>query len=408
MKGRYFIIADDFTGANDTGVQLCRRGYPTEVLFAGKTFDWQKSVVVDTESRTAHSDHAYEIVAQTLKGVDFAGFRNIIKKVDSTMRGNIAQEVWAVDEAYHPDLIVFAPAFPNMGRTTVDGVQRLHGKEICQTELAKDPKNPVKEDHLDRILSQVYQETINRKYLADVRSTDFHLLDGRIFVCDAETNEDLIRIIHAAKELPGKTLYIGTAGLVDNLMEIESPVHPVLAVVASISSVTNEQMRYCEENGYTMVRIPVHELLAGQRSVEEFRHQAVSALKRGKDTVLLTNTAYNRDQIELSALAGKKRGMSLSQVGNYVRSVVGKMAADILEEVAVSGVFLTGGDTALGVLMNIGADGSEMLSEIQVGMPMVRVKGGRFEGMKIVTKAGAFGEKDSVTFAIRKLKEASL
>lgn len=35
MEDRYLIIADDFTGANDTGVQLKRRGYPTEVLFAG-------------------------------------------------------------------------------------------------------------------------------------------------------------------------------------------------------------------------------------------------------------------------------------------------------------------------------------------------------------------------------------
>ena len=36
MDNRYLIIADDFTGANDTGVQLRRRGFPTEVLFSGK------------------------------------------------------------------------------------------------------------------------------------------------------------------------------------------------------------------------------------------------------------------------------------------------------------------------------------------------------------------------------------
>ena len=29
---RCFIVADDFTGANDTGVQLTRRGYRTKVL----------------------------------------------------------------------------------------------------------------------------------------------------------------------------------------------------------------------------------------------------------------------------------------------------------------------------------------------------------------------------------------
>ena len=33
---RYLIIADDFTGANDTGVQLKRRGLRTSVIFAGR------------------------------------------------------------------------------------------------------------------------------------------------------------------------------------------------------------------------------------------------------------------------------------------------------------------------------------------------------------------------------------
>lgn len=32
MEG-YLIIADDFTGANDTGVQLKKRGINTEVIF---------------------------------------------------------------------------------------------------------------------------------------------------------------------------------------------------------------------------------------------------------------------------------------------------------------------------------------------------------------------------------------
>ena len=33
---RYLIVADDFTGSNDTGVQMCRRGLDTSVMFAGR------------------------------------------------------------------------------------------------------------------------------------------------------------------------------------------------------------------------------------------------------------------------------------------------------------------------------------------------------------------------------------
>ena len=99
MDNRYLIIADDFTGANDTGVQLRRRGFPTEVLFSGKPVCQDKSVVIDTESRTVHPDHAYEIVSHALEQVDFSQFRHIIKKIDSTMHGNIAMEIRAVIEA---------------------------------------------------------------------------------------------------------------------------------------------------------------------------------------------------------------------------------------------------------------------------------------------------------------------
>lgn len=67
--------------------------------------------------------------------------------------------------------------------------------------------------------------------------------------------------------------------------------------------------------------------------------------------------------------------------------------------------YLTGGDTALGMLMNIGADGAEILAEILVGVPLVRVKGGAYEGLRLVTKAGAFGTEDAAAFAMRKIKE---
>ena len=387
MEERYLIIADDFTGANDTGVQLKRRGYPTEVLFAGKPVDSQKSIVIDTESRNALPGHAYEIVRHSLEQVDFGQFRYIIKKVDSTMRGNIAQEVKAVDEAFCPELVVFAPALPALGRTTMDGVQCLNGVEICKTELSKDPKNPVMEDNLVKLLGQVYEEPVLLKYLPDVRSQSFSLDGGRIFVCDAESDDDLKRIIAAVRQDGRRALYVGTAGMADNMMELEKPTLPSFGVVASISSVANEQMHYCERAGYAMVKVPVE------------------YLKSGRDTILLTDTAYDRELIELSQEVGEKSGMDLTEVGDYVRSLIGRMAKEVLDSVEVSGVYLTGGDTALGMLMNIGADGSEILAEILVGVPLVRVKGGACEGLKLVTKAGAFGTEDAAAFAMRKIKE---
>ena len=79
MEERYLIIADDFTGANDTGVQLRKRGCATEVLFPGKTISYNGSIVIDTESRSASPEQAAEIVAQAVEQVDFSQYRYVVK-----------------------------------------------------------------------------------------------------------------------------------------------------------------------------------------------------------------------------------------------------------------------------------------------------------------------------------------
>lgn len=37
---------------------------------------------------------------------------------------------------------------------------------------------------------------------------------------------------------------------------------------------------------------------------------------------------------------------------------------------------------------------------------MMKLRGGEFEGLRVITKAGAFGRDDTITYSLRKLKEA--
>ena len=409
MKNRFLIVADDFTGANDTGVQLRRRGLETEVLFAGTepSEAFHGAVVIDTESRTTDPVHAYEIVAQAAAGIDFSAYAYVIKKVDSTLRGNIAEELRAIDEAMHPELILFAPALPDLGRTTKDGVHLLKGKRICETELARDPKNPVKEDRLSELLKSVYEEPVQTLKLDAVRDgkLSFAETKARLFACDAETNDDLFRLVSAARASGKRVLYVGTAGLVDNIMRAEYPVKPALAIVASLSSVTGAQVRYCEREGMKLVKLPVDEVLLDETVADRCAEEAIESLRAGRDTIFVTNTSYDRSELEASQEAGRRLGKSLAETGDLLRSLMGRLSRRILEQTEVSGMFVTGGDTALGVMMHLGAEGSTILAELLVGIPLIAVKGGPFDGLRLVTKAGAFGGEDALAFAMRKLKE---
>lgn len=402
---RYLIVADDFTGANDTGVQLKRRGVPTSVVFSSEFIASEGSFVLDTESRALGPEEAAAAVRAGLKGVDLTAFGRVMKKVDSTLRGSVAAEIKAVDELYGSELVVFAPALPDLGRTTVGGVHLLKGIPITRTELAKDPKTPVTEDNITKLLEAVYDEPVTHISEDQVSAGEIDFSVGRVFTCDSATNADLRSVIQAAVATGKRTLWVGTAAMADHLLGVEVDVPPALAVVASVSAVSREQVNFAAGEGIPLVSVPIPELLTGEQKMETYVAQTVALLKEGKDAILASSASCNRAELDRSVAVGEKLNMTREQVSGYTQMVMGRMTKAILEQTPISGMFLTGGDTALGFFMEARSLGSSIVTEIAVGIPMMRLSGGPFAGLKVVTKAGAFGKEDAITFALRKLKE---
>ncbi|MEQ2442522.1 four-carbon acid sugar kinase family protein [Pseudoflavonifractor sp. CLA-AP-H29] len=402
---RYLIVADDFTGANDTGVQLKRRGVPTSVVFSSDFIASEGSFVLDTESRALGPEEAAAAVRAGLKGVDLTSFGRVMKKVDSTLRGSVAAEIKAVDQLYGSELVVFAPALPDLGRTTVGGVHLLKGIPITRTELAKDPKTPVTEDNITKLLQAVYDEPVTHISEDKVSAGEIDFSGGRVFTCDSATNADLRSVIRAAVATGKRTLWVGTAAMADHLLGVEVDVPPALAVVASVSAVSREQVNFAAGEGIPLVSVPIPELLTGEQKLETYVEQTVALLKEGKDAILASSASCNRAELDRSVAVGEKLNLNREQVSGYTQMVMGRMTRLILEQTPVSGLFLTGGDTALGFFMEARSLGSSIVTEIAVGIPMMRLSGGPFAGLKVVTKAGAFGKEDAITFALRKLKE---
>lgn len=402
---RYLIIADDFTGANDTGVQLCRRGMPTNVYLHGDIPDNSISAVIDTESRAVSASQAKAKLHDMLTGLDFSRFTTIVKKVDSTLRGNIAVEVRAVDAACGSELVIFAPAFPDLGRTTKDGVHHLHGVPIKSTELACDPQNPVQEDHLVRLLETAYPEGVRHVPLQQIRAGHVDFRGGRVFACDAETNADLAALITTARSTGKKILWVGTAAMADNLLEASQKTRPALAVAASLSSVTRTQVGHAVASGAALVPVYIYEVLEHPELAEDYVQQAASLLHQGRDVILAPSSACGEGEYEKNAGIAATRGLSGADMSAFTREQIGHMTRAILRQCVVSGLFITGGDTAIGFFRKTDTLGSHIMEEVATGIPLMRLVGGEYDGMKVITKAGAFGKDDAITYALRKLKE---
>jgi uncharacterized protein YgbK (DUF1537 family) len=402
----YLIIADDFTGSNDTGVQIRRRGIPVRVVLSGSGAAGGESCVVDTESRGLSEDEAFRKVAAEAGDIRFADFAQVMKKVDSTLRGNIGAETRALAQRYQPEIIVFAPALPDLGRTTFQGIHLLNGTPLTRTEPARDPKTPVKTCDIREILSRAFPgEAAAHVELEALRSGKFDLSGGRLFSFDAAANRDLDAVVRAVLALEKRVLWVGAAALADSLLGAARPVPPALAVIASLSSVTRGQVRCAETRGIALVQAPLCELLEKTARPEETAEEAASLLRQGRDVALIAPSTYREEEFRKTQDRARRAGLSDGAMSAFTQDTMGLLALLVLERAPVSGLFLSGGDTAISCFRRAGALGSRVVTEIAAGIPLTRLIGGPFDGLKAVTKAGAFGNEDALCYGLRKLRE---
>src|SRR5436190_3182646 len=103
---RFWVIADDLTGALDTAAPFAAHGWRTCVVpwpgRSARSRSWQRVVgandvvVVDTASRhVAPREAARRVAAAVVAARRADGGYQLYKKIDSTLRGNVAAELAA-------------------------------------------------------------------------------------------------------------------------------------------------------------------------------------------------------------------------------------------------------------------------------------------------------------------------
>ncbi|MEI8715483.1 four-carbon acid sugar kinase family protein [Mesorhizobium sp. ISC11] len=123
-KSDVLIVADDITGALDTAGYFATPERPVKVWF-----DVPPSLTgydaIDLDSRDLGEAAAYERVTGVFVSHKPDARTFSFKKIDSVMRGHPVAEAIAAFRAGRFRRALFAPAFPAMGRATVDGRQQV-------------------------------------------------------------------------------------------------------------------------------------------------------------------------------------------------------------------------------------------------------------------------------------------
>ncbi|RBP96646.1 uncharacterized protein YgbK (DUF1537 family) [Cytobacillus firmus] len=422
MFEKFGIIADDLTGANDSGVQLAKKGLTATVMmdYTGKKVQSDPDVlIVDTDSRAKTQEEAYEAVEKAASLLFEKGYAHVYKKVDSTLRGNISVELAALEKVYRPEIVVIAPAFPKMNRTTVSGHHYVNGKLITETEFGRDPKTPVTESFLPHMLKKDAGKDIALLNLELIRGDKADILEfiertvaaGKTWiVCDSEREEDLQVIAEIFTSLQKKTIWTGSGALVEYLPDAlklkshkenvyeENNIRKTLTVSGSLSQVTKKQLariRELEQSYFAEIN-PV-QLVNQSIDLEEVIGVIGQNQANSHFVVYVDSSVQNR---EAARIAGEAIGLSGKQVGERIAMGLGQIANKLVNKFPeLDGLILTGGDIAKAACSELGIQEMELHKEIEPGLPFGRLRS-REKNYWAVTKAGGFGNEQSLVNAI--------
>jgi uncharacterized protein YgbK (DUF1537 family) len=414
------LIADDFTGANDSGVQFAHSMGPTSVYYDDEALSISDSVsVIDTESRHLSCSGAASRVAQATERGKRAGAAWFYKKIDSTLRGNIGCELSAVSSVLRDRIVVIAPAFPQAGRTTKDGICLVHGRPVADTEFADDPLSPVTASRISTVLSGRLEEPAAVVSLELLRSDSVDVqrlvaeCGSRVLVFDAETNTDLDRIAGATLPHLSHVLYVGSAGLAAALVRrgIGSRIDSRRAHKVSPTETDGQRVAGVGSESSSKAERETGVLLVVGSAGEVARRQLSRAVRAGVVTALRCVPGHETRSIVSRASELLSKGMNVALCGpeerlpdgaDAVSPLLAGVASTIMEEVTPVGVVATGGETGLALCRAIGTTRFRPIDEVQPGVPFGYLYGGRV-AIPAVTKAGGFGDGDVFIDSVRRL-----
>jgi uncharacterized protein YgbK (DUF1537 family) len=403
MRQRCLVIADDLTGAADAGAQFAKRGLDTRLISCKdrskidfSRYIHQDVLVVNTDSRGLSPDEASSLISDVLKNYKKDLFP-ILYKMDGV-------------------LCFMAPSYPEQDRRLVGGIMIVGEKPLALTEVAMSTTLPIRESHVHKLLQQQSQTSIGWIDLTLVAS-NFKCLQEkvekeekrgiRLIIFDAVSRQDLTNVTEVGFSLKKKPLFVGSAGLAEEVAkkisppegtplvtskQVVKPFKHILIISGTASSVTHQQLRRIEQRG-----IPTYQLSKTLLVGDDVRVDA-----ERKEISKKISDSLSQGMVILKTTPEMLQPENSADLPIYLKIVetLSDVALSSLERSKVEmhelALILTGGDTAQSIINALGNEGIEIEGELLKGIVKGHLIGGNWDGLNIITKAGAFGKENAL------------
>jgi D-threonate/D-erythronate kinase len=346
---RVCLLADDLTGACDAGAAFLASGHPVRVWFGARAlYETDESVqAFHTASRDLAADRAAEAVARAAAGMAHDANTLLFKKVDSAGRGPVGAELLAAQRVLGTRAILFAPAFPAMGRTVRNGVLEI-----------RDASGEARQVQIAGLFPAEIRETIAPIASADEIATAIES-GKKLLLCDSLTQQDIDALARTAEPLHG-LLYAGSAGLARAIANL----HPAPALNAP--NATANRILVIAGSPHPVTKLQLDQLEDGEIPHSNFQVLRIACEKSEASRIRAAWDAFDPDAL-----------------------------------------ILTGGETAQLAAEALCADSILLHGELADGIPWGTFEGGRARGRIAVTKSGGFGGISALREAVTKLSRGT-
>lgn len=424
---RTVIIADDLTGANDTGAILAQDGLKVGTIL--KTSDMDKFnnfdvLCISTNSRGILPADAYERVKNAANLFENKESIFFSKRIDSTLRGNVGAEIDSIIETLGDGTVAIVVAsFPNSGRVSIGNILLVNGVPVEKTEVAKDPTSPVKISKITEIVEKQSKYSVGYVSLDKVLKGSSVIKDevlekaknNRVIVIDAQTINDIDEIAKGCVESklrfvaidPG-TFTASVAKVICKKDEKVKNVGKVLCGIGSASNLTREQVNFLKaKSNPLVVKTNTIDFLNNELKEKEIDRVVNEILEKEKDysVLVVTTTLDEKDVIDFSDVKNTY-GLSKKECANIVTDAIASIVYKVTDKLGdkIGGIYTSGGDVSADLCNKIKAVGFDVKDEVIPLAIYSRIIGGVFEGMPIVTKGGLVGTKDTLVKCVDYLK----
>jgi 3-dehydrotetronate 4-kinase len=403
-------IADDFTGATDLANNLVRNGMRAvqTIGVPAATLDVAAdAVVVALKSRTIAAADAVTQSLAALKWLRAQGAKQIYFKYcstfDSTAQGNIGPVAEALMDALGTDFTIATPAFPDNQRTVFKGHLFVGDVLLSDSGMRNHPLTPMTDSNLVRVLQAQCRRKvglIDYKAVAagadaiSARIAQLRSEGVAIAIVDALSNDDLLRLGPALKNLPLVTAGSGVAialpanfGIQASARASELPrAGGTQAVLSGSCSVaTNRQVQAFLAAGRPALMIDPLRIAAGDDVAAEALAWAATVLAKGP--VLVYSTA---DPQAVKAVQGK---LGVEAAGAMVERALAAIARG-LADLGVRQLVLAGGETSGACVQALGVSQMQIGPQIDPGVPWCWGRDGSGRPLHLALKSGNFGADD--------------